>query len=1106
MSEVTNEVLAGLKDFQLRTVNHVFRRMFIDADAAPRFLVADEVGLGKTLVARGLVAKTVELLRRKQDRVDIVYVCSNQDIAAQNIQRLRLDGFTSFASATRLTLLPLQVRELQRAPGQLQVNFISFTPGTTDTKGNRTGRREERRLIYHMLRGQLKGVDPRGLLNVLCGSASYEGWVKFVAGLAADAYDADIARRFVEVVKAEEGLLAEIAAAAQVARDRRRTPTDVQREATLNLISKLRHLLSKTCLGVLQPDLVILDEFQRFSELLSHPDENPSAELAYELFNHSDALRILLLSATPYKMYATSDDGEDHYAEFLRTLRFLHRHDTRAIEQVEVDIAAWRGLLVAATARAAAPALREAKVRLESRLRAVMCRTERVRSTLKSDAMVREQILVPELVPQDLRQLRALELLGQQMGQQDTIEFWKSSPYLLNFMRDYQYKLQFREHLEKHGDGLGELLAPCLGQFAPAVVDRYKSVEPANARLRVFAQELRSAGFFDLVWMPPSLAYWQPDGVYARVGSPSKQLVFSAWNVVPDALAALLSYEAERHALARRKVSVRYSALGKRVRARLVFALKDGHPGGMLNLMLLYPALRLARLVDPFRITGHHGQPLSYREARQRVVSVLEPLLDGLADRSVQSGPDDPRWYWVVLARFELSDPASRQWAQSRWHEALDPRSDAAAGEDEDSEPDRASHFDRHVQYWQQVLQSAPPGLGRVPGDLLEVLADVALCAPGTCALRSLARVWDMQSPRDCDALMTSAAQVAWGLRSQFNSPRIIALLQELEDDESYWRQVLRYCSEGNLQAVLDEYVHHLKESLAVNAAVADDSEHLAQHMYKAMSVRTASLQVDQVRENEGRVELEPFPTRMRSHFAVRFGARSDDEGSGARKEVVQAAFNSPFAPFVLTSTSVGQEGLDFHVWCHAVVHWNLPSNPVDLEQREGRVHRYKGYAVRKNVARRFGLGVRAQSEEGLRDPWTHMFRLAAGEKPTGATDLIPYWIFEAEGGASIERRVMAMPLSRDELRYRRLRRSLALYRLVFAQPRQDDLLACLEESASEQLNPIWLRDMCINLEPPPHSIVTLPPDGGVDDLPLSSAPQRRNSTQEPLQRPSGAE
>jgi len=51
------------------------------------------------------------------------------------------------------------------------------------------------------------------------------------------------------------------------------------------------------------------------------------------------------------------------------------------------------------------------------------------------------------------------------------------------------------------------------------------------------------------------------------------------------------------------------------------------------------------------------------------------------------------------------------------------------------------------------------------------------------------------------------------------------------------------------------------------------------------------------------------------------------------------------------------QEGIDFHWWCSAVVHWNTPANPanpanpVDFEQREGRVHRFGGHAIRRNVA-----------------------------------------------------------------------------------------------------------------------------------------------------------
>ena len=86
----TSAVLSQLKDFQRATVEYVFRRMYVDPDYARRFLIADEVGLGKTLVARGLIAKTIELLWDRNPRIDIIYVCSITDIARQNINRAGL--------------------------------------------------------------------------------------------------------------------------------------------------------------------------------------------------------------------------------------------------------------------------------------------------------------------------------------------------------------------------------------------------------------------------------------------------------------------------------------------------------------------------------------------------------------------------------------------------------------------------------------------------------------------------------------------------------------------------------------------------------------------------------------------------------------------------------------------------------------------------------------------------------------------------------------------------------------------------------------------------------------------------------------------------------
>jgi hypothetical protein len=140
----------------------------------------------------------------------------------------------------------------------------------------------------------------------------------------------------------------------------------------------------------------------------------------------------------------------------------------------------------------------------------------------------------------------------------------------------------------------------------------------------------------------------------------------------------------------------------------------------------------------------------------------------------------------------------------------------------------------------------------------------------------------------------------------------------------------------------------------------------------------------------------------------------------------------------VLATTSVGQEGLDFHQYCHAVVHWNLPSNPVDLEQREGRVHRYKGHAVRKNVARRHYAAAGKTDGSGL---WDALFDAAVAERGAEESDLVPYWVYATPGGARIERHVPAFPLSREVGQLDALKRSLAVYRMVFGQPRQEDLV-----------------------------------------------------------------
>ena len=168
-----------------------------------------------------------------------------------------------------------------------------------------------------------------------------------------------------------------------------------------------------------------------------------------------------------------------------------------------------------------------------------------------------------------------------------------------------------------------------------------------------------------------------------------------------------------------------------------------------------------------------------------------------------------------------------------------------------------------------------------------------------------------------------------------FNLPESIALLRANEPETFYWRLVLRHCLEGNIQSLLDEQAHCLVESLGVaDEPEAERARAVGDSIGSSLSVRTSQLSVDEVSVRSRKIDLEPYNTRCR--FALRFGELKDERGATvARADAVRDAFNSPFRPFVLASTSIGQEGLDFHTWCHSVVHWNLPRNPVDLEQRK---------------------------------------------------------------------------------------------------------------------------------------------------------------------------
>lgn len=1070
-------VMSGLKDFQRETVERVFVRLYTDARPTRRFLLADEVGLGKTLVCKGLIAKAIDHLWERVPRIDVLYVCSNAEIARQNIRRLGSAAGKEFAHASRITLLPITIGDLARN----KVNFISITPGTSLDLKSALGIANERALLHGLLQ-RTWDFDPKDLAGVLRG---YTGRKSFAQRLAwfPDYYeiDAALAARFSEALRAadaeakgrgEAGFRRRVKALAVPFRQEDRRIDKEPWNQRARLVGELRNLLARSCLDALEPDLVILDEFQRFKHLLDGQD--PASELARQIFTFGD-VRVLLVSATPYKMFTLDEEagGDDHYRDFVQTLRFLAPGGEA--DEVEALLRRYRRELFGLAAGGGQD-LRAVKAALEARLREVMVRTERLAASADRNGMLHEvEGRGVALAAEDLLAYLGLTEVSGLVGQGDPLEYWKSAPYLLNFMDGYELKQALARTAAQPARAreVAAVLARTRGLLLPTEeMKRYARVDPGNGRLRHLAGDTIGRGAWRLLWLPPSMPYVQPGAPFDApdLSGFTKRLVFSAWRVVPKAIACLLSYEAERRAFEGHEPEAENTPEAReRRRPLLRIARSRGRLVGMSLMGLLYPSLVLAQEADPLVLLRERGTPPAPDEAVAWVKGRLAARLSQITAGAPTEGPEDESWYWAAPALLDMADPATRRptWAWLRSPELEEPWEDAeeapegAAGEGAPAA--KVPAWTAHVRRLRRAARGGLP-LGRVPADLPDVLAAMALGGFGVVGLRMLLRQVGGALARRKGAaigLRHGALDIAWSLRRLFNLPEATAIVRGLDPREPYWLRVVEYAARGNLQAVLDEYGHMLVEMLGIRGRARRVVEDVPRALGDVLGLRTAVVTVEEIHVDPARgFWLEPL--RMRARFACRLGVEDAGEGGAepTRQDQVRAAFNSPFWPFVLATTSIGQEGLDFHPYCHAVVHWNLPSNPVDLEQREGRVHRFKGHAVRKNLVAAHAPGLAG----GDGDPWGRLFEAAEAGRDASANDLEPYWLLPGE--ARIERHVPAFPLSRDRRLLHALRRSLVVYRMAFGQPRQEELIEYLLQQLPREKIEALLATLTIDLSP----------------------------------------
>ncbi len=1062
LDELAQRALRGLKDFQRDTVEHVHAQLFSPI-GSKRFLIADEVGLGKTIVARGVIGKAIESLKGKVDRIDVVYICSNEDIAEENIKKLAVD---SSATATRLSLLVRHLGELRKS--KALINFVALTPSTSFEVQAGLGRKDERALLYRMLAHIWNLGSAKAPINALRGDAGVESFQREVSAIELEELDFELASthalgRRIEAEDAKPGERPLREQFAEICEAFPRFDSRVSDEVRLSrtrFVGRMRALLAASCLEMLEPDLIILDEFQRFADLLEGEDD--ASQLARQMFKMPGA-HVMLLSATPYRMYSTADDaGAEHYDDFVRTVKFLER-ETNTPESFKELLGRYHHAMKRLGATKDSSALEAVARDLEARLQKVMVRTERLAASEDRNGMLTQVSIGPlEVKAEDATGYVALDRISAALEQQDPIEYWKSAPYALNFMDD-GYKLT--RALDSLDEGARYEVARALGieghhRLPTRVLEDREPVDMGNGRMRRIHDETIGLGAQRLMWIPPSMPTYELGGPFAdpKLQQFTKRLIFTSWRFVPRVIAGLLSYEAER--------SLDHRA--KRRRGGLLrFGRAEGRLTGMPVLAMIYPSSALARACDPRAVLQEVGTPGKLPSLAQ-VLEVAEERLDASLKRlKPGTGPVDPRWYWAapLLLDRKLDEEATLRWFQQEGLAAT------WCGEEEEAD----SHFQAHVDLARAVIEGRESDFGAFPPDLARVLAELALAGPGTCTLRSMLRI----SRMDIGALQgdvglevrNATASAAWSFRTLFNQAEFIELMLgeakgSREEEEQFWRVVLGYALNGGMQAMLDEFVHVLKDSLGETEHEVDERSHaIASAIRESLSLRTTNLKVYDRRPTAGGRSIEHGDeVRLRCHFAVTLGDQAAEDGKPTRSRQVRRSFNSPFWPFVLATTSVGQEGLDFHHYCHAVVHWNLPTNPVDMEQREGRVHRFKNHAVRRNIAASFGLDV-LQGE--AHDLWEEAFEKAKSSRGVSQTDIVPYWVYAREGGAKIQRHILALPLSREHERTDQLLRSLAVYRMVFGQPRQDDLLRYLTSKLGNEELVAMLSRTRIDLSPP---------------------------------------
>lgn len=978
-----------LKDFQKATVEHIVN--IFKSKKQRRVLLSDEVGLGKTIVSKGVIQAVGELSDEygiwDDNTYRVVYICSNANIVKQNTENLGIEDVMNI-DESRLSMqhfiVAKKVKELQKSKKSKPRILIPLTPGTSFNLQTSAGNMNERALMFAILSHLDDFKDHKtalkNRLNIY--GANGDNWTDII-----NKYEKDIKENVCTGYR--ENICKEVVNddCYQEAKDLLLKAIALNDYNTTNkAITLFRIIFCKISMKELNPDLVIMDEFQRFSSLLDLEGNSEEAMLTRTFFGKEDGPFILLVSATPYKPFTTLEELnenkiDEQYQDFNKLADFLFdgREDI-VFQQVWHDYS--KELCHISSDNL--DILIAKKNIAEDTMYEAMSRTERYRNSSQDDTYLK--ISTGDIASYCQMQEVLDECNKMSEGRFGVktlpMEYAKSSPYLLSFMDKYKLKEKLAKAYTEHPWKIKQKQQYLIKKKN---INTYERIPSCNAKLDklsniLFGEKGEKHGE-QLFWIPASHPYYKipASNVFAKNHDFSKVLVFSAWEMVPRMIACMISYAIEQKSISHAFPSATYTntkensekdALDKQEREKAGTGRLRGE------------SLELVTCCSDFLKDAYNPKAYLGNDLKEIKAGIKE----NFKNTSRFTLVEQPTTAKFLLEAIKLLDSNTEE----------------------------------------KILISE---------DGLDTLVNMAIGSPGICFYRLLGNKGLAQE---------AATKICNNIFNRRYNAAVIDILYNKKSVQTYFKQVIDYCVMGNLQAVLDEFAYMIDER--------SNGERNVEKIQKRMIESFIDRNYQEIDTTESFGKEKKKKWRIRTHYAMPYGnIRMTDQATN-RANDVRLAFNSPFRPFVLASTSVGQEGLDFHWYCRKIMHWNIPSNPQDMEQREGRIDRYKSLFVRRNVAK-------FHPETYT---WNEMFDLARTEaKDKGFCELVPYWSIPQDMLKSIaetdreyiESIVPLYPLSMDYDRYRHMKSVLRLYRLTMGQPRQEELLESFKDMPAEDID-----------------------------------------------------